>query len=138
MSKLSELTHNLIPHHICIQTNDYEKSKSFYLNVLGFSLVEETPNFNGRAFNSWFEKSGFYIEMQTPKEGRSFEPIHTEVAGINHLCFYSPELQSLFESITLQAPNTILKPLYTVFSTQLFKICAPEGTIIEFRNTKNC
>ncbi|MCX5773043.1 MAG: VOC family protein, partial [Fusobacteria bacterium] len=87
-----------------------------------------------RAYNTWLGKNGFYIELQTPKEGKIFEPIHTEVAGINHLCFYSPNLEVLFHEIKRIAPTCIVKPLYTVFSTALFKIKAPEGTIIEFRN----
>ena len=135
MNTLSQLQQSLLPHHICIQTNVYELSKQFYIDILGFSVTEETPNFNGRAYNTWLGKNGFYIELQTPKVGKKFEPIHTEISGINHLCFYSPDLEALFLEIERLAPNSILKPLYTVFSTTLFKIKAPEGTIIEFRNT---
>ncbi|MBN2222111.1 MAG: VOC family protein, partial [Vallitaleaceae bacterium] len=29
-------------HHICIQTNQYEESKKFYMEVLGFTLLKET------------------------------------------------------------------------------------------------
>jgi len=135
MPNFSHLQATLTPHHICIQTNDYFASKNFYIDILGFSLIEETPNFNGRAFNSWLEKKGFYIELQTPKQNKVFETIHTELSGINHFCFYTPFLEALFLEFEKNYPHYIIKPIYTVFSTQLFKIKAPEGTMIEFRNT---
>ncbi|HAZ39048.1 MAG TPA: glyoxalase, partial [Exiguobacterium sp.] len=38
-------------HHICIQTTDYVASKQFY-EQLGFTLVQESPGFHDRDFNS--------------------------------------------------------------------------------------
>ena len=29
-------------HHVAIICSDYEKSKSFYVDVLGFSIIQET------------------------------------------------------------------------------------------------
>lgn len=40
-------------HHVCIQTEKYEESLEFYIKILGFELVKESPNFHGRTFNSW-------------------------------------------------------------------------------------
>ncbi|MDZ5038577.1 VOC family protein, partial [Clostridium perfringens] len=38
-------------HHICIQTEKYEESLDFYTRILGFEMINETPNFHGRDFN---------------------------------------------------------------------------------------
>lgn len=54
-------------HHICIQTNTYEESKKFYMDILGFELVKETPNFHERDYNTWLDLNGFMIELQTGK-----------------------------------------------------------------------
>lgn len=33
-------------HHVCIQTEKYEESLEFYMRILGFEIVQETPNFH--------------------------------------------------------------------------------------------
>ena len=34
-------------HHVCIQTNSYEDSLRFYLDILEFQIIKETPDFHG-------------------------------------------------------------------------------------------
>jgi len=46
------MTKNYV-HHICIQTNTYLETLEFYIKALGFEIVEESPNFHGREFNTW-------------------------------------------------------------------------------------
>ncbi|MED0963155.1 VOC family protein [Bacillus paramycoides] len=57
-------------HHICIQTNTYLETLAFYTKALGFEIVEESPNFHGRAFNTWLKLGAFYIELQTGRVSR--------------------------------------------------------------------
>ena len=69
----------MMTHHICVQTNDYEASKRFYMQILGFSLVSETENFHMRAYNSWLRgPDGLMIELQTPKGKALFSPMDKE------------------------------------------------------------
>lgn len=56
-------------HHICIQTDQYKESLEFYVDILGFKLIKETPDFHSRQYNSWLEQDGFFIELQTNKAG---------------------------------------------------------------------
>lgn len=120
---------NMRIHHICIETLE------FYTRVLNFALVKETPDFHEKEYNSWLELNEFYIELQTPKKEVKLESKDRE--GIVHMCFYVEDLTEELERIKGVYNNFKLKNgeiLYTVEGGSLFKVIAPEGTIIEFRD----
>ena len=127
-------------HHVCIQTNDYEASKRFYTQLLGFALVSEAENFHGRAYNSWLrEPGGFLIELQTPKGHGRFSPYDKESEGLAHLCFVVEDVEKEaarlidagFEDFRRKNGSAV----YEVLGSKLCKLVAPEGTIIELRDT---
>ncbi|MDX8337369.1 VOC family protein [Candidatus Cetobacterium colombiensis] len=123
-------------HHVCIETTTYEESIFFYTKVLNFSLQKETPNFHGRNYNSWLELDGFYIELQTPKM-EQLKQIEQNTIGLIHMCFYVEDIVKELERIKLLYSNFKLKNneiLYRVENGNLFKLIAPEGTIIEIRD----
>lgn len=128
-------------HHICIQTNDYAESLAFYRNCLGFSLVQETPNFHGRAYNTWLALGDFFIEMQTPKQPAVLDDYNKEAAGIVHFALYVADLDVALSELQAQGfSNFKLKDgqvIYSVEGGRLLKLAAPEGTIIEMRETWN-
>ncbi|MGL5349577.1 MAG: VOC family protein [Cetobacterium sp.] len=126
---------NMRIHHVCIETSLYKESIEFYTRVLNFELVKETPDFHGREYNSWLELDGFYIELQTPKKEVKLESEDRE--GIVHMCFYVEDLAKELERIAGVYNNFKLKNgeiLYRIEGGNLFKVIAPEGTIIEFRD----
>lgn len=123
-------------HHICIQTNDYAKSLAFY-QKLGFNLKKEDQNFHGRAYNSWLELNGFYIELQTGKKQLNRINLK-DITGIVHFCLYVDDLECYLNNLDLNKNDFFLKDdqvIYQVYDTKLAKVQAPEGTIIEFRDT---
>lgn len=128
-------------HHICIQTERYKESLDFYLNVLGFSLVVETPNFHGRDYNTWLKLDSFMIELQTPKKGDSFKEWSSLNEGIVHMCLLCDNLDEeykaikAFKNVKFKVKNG--EEIYKVENGRLFKIKAPEGTEIEIREDKN-
>ncbi|MFB3225209.1 VOC family protein [Exiguobacterium sp. PHA03] len=124
-------------HHICIQTTDYVASKQFY-EQLGFTLVQETPDFHDRDFNSWLRLGDFYIELQTPKSGQPFTDYTKQAAGPVHFALYVDDLQE--EVTRLEQLGMPFLPkhggnIYFVVDGHLSKLKAPEGTIIELRDT---
>lgn len=125
-------------HHVCIQTNQYQASLDFYTRVLGFSLTKETPGFHGRAYNTWLEMSGFFIELQTGKGEVPLEPYEKNREGIVHLCFYVEDIRWTYEQIRDLGYDDFKlkngKVIYRVENGFLFKVRAPEGTEIEFRD----
>lgn len=123
-------------HHACIETSKYDESIFFYTKVLNFSLKKETSNFHGRDYNSWLELDGFYIELQTSKNKERKESIPNN-KGFVHICFFVEDIFKELERIKLIYNNFKLKNneiLYNVEGGNLFKLIAPEGTIIEIRD----
>ena len=127
-----------ICHHICIQTNDYQASKAFYTEMMNFELELETPNFHGRDFNTWLKLENFRIELQTPKNGESFEGYNKESSGIVHFCMLVDSVEAVYQELLSKGFKDFKlkngEALYLVENSLLLKIQAPEGTIIEFRD----
>lgn len=125
-------------HHLCIQTNQYQASLAFYQQI-GFELVKETPGFHSRSYNSWLQLGEFYIELQTGKQELS-EHDNKEYSGLVHFCIYVEDLNEFIQTSQLSDTLFLKKKnllIYQVDRTNLCKVVAPEGTIVEFRDNKN-
>lgn len=126
-------------HHICIQTSDYQASLAFYTKALGFSIIQESKNFHGRAYNTWLDLEGFMIELQTAKIGQSFVTYNKNSRGIPHFSLFSEEFEHDYRRIKksklARFRQKNQQDIYVVEKGRLFKIEGPEGTIIEIRAT---
>lgn len=88
-------------HHVAIICSDYEKSKSFYVDVLGFSIIEETYR---------KERNSYKLDLKVGETDQielfSFpnppERVSSpEACGLRHLAF---EVSNIHESVAqLQA-----------------------------------
>lgn len=127
-------------HHICIQTESYEKSLDFYTRILGFNIVNETKNFHHREYNTWLKLGDFMIELQTPKKGESLYKWSNLNSGPVHIGFIVDSVKEEYKRIkSLGYDDFKLKNgqvVYEVFGEILFKIKVPEGTEIEIRETE--
>lgn len=125
-------------HHICIQTNCYEESKKFYIEVLGFKLVNETINFHGREYNTWLDLNGFMIELQTGKE--HLEKYNKDAEGIVHFALYEENIEKFVSNVKAMKNIEFKKKsgniIYQVENSKLVKLIAPEGTIVEIRDSE--
>lgn len=123
-------------HHICIQTNTYEESKRFYMDILGFKLINETPNFHGRDYNTWLDLNGFMIELQTGKD--VLDKYNKESEGIVHFALYEENIDEFVSTIKDNKDIKFKKKdgqiIYQVKNSKLVKLIAPEGTIVEIRD----
>ncbi len=125
-------------HHICIQTEKYKESLEFYTKVLRFQLIQETPNFHKRDFNTWLKLGSLMIELQTSKKGQELKERDRLSEGIAHMCFLVDNIHHEYDALKklgcINFKTKHGKELYKVESSYLFKIKAPEGTEIEFRD----
>ena len=123
-------------HHICIQTNTYDESKKFYMDILGFELVKETPNFHERDYNTWLDLNGFMIELQTGKN--TLVQYNKESEGIVHFALYEDNIDNFVAKIKddkeIEFKKKDGKIIYQVENSKLVKLIAPEGTIVEIRD----
>ncbi|RAP31147.1 hypothetical protein C2W64_00319 [Brevibacillus laterosporus] len=126
-------------HHICIQTNTYKESLQFYQEALGFELVQETPNFHQRDFNTWLKLNSFYIELQTGKAGEMLDASSQNTLGLVHFCLWVENLDEEFQRVKKLGYRFKMKDgkeIYTVENGRLLKLLAPEGTVIELRDNR--
>jgi len=130
---------NSFVHHLCIQTNTYLETLKFYTEGLGFKLVQETPNFHGRNFNTWLQLGDFYIELQTGKHDELLSNGNTNSQGLVHFCLWVEDLQTEVSRLRELGAEFLMKNnefIYHVENGSLCKIKAPEGTIVELRSNK--
>ena len=130
---------NSFVHHLCIQTNSYVETIEFYTKALGFEVVQESPNFHGRNFNTWLRLGTFYIELQTGKQGETLTQVNSNSEGLVHFCIWVEDLEYEVECLQKMNVNFVKKNdaiIYHVENGSLCKLIAPEGTIIELRNNK--
>lgn len=84
-------------HHVAIICSDYEKSKSFYVDILGFSIIKETFRAGRNSYKLDLRVgSGDAIELfsfpHPPKRVSS-----PEACGLRHLAF---EVDDIEESVS--------------------------------------
>jgi glyoxylase I family protein len=88
-------------HHVAILTDDYQKSKEFYTNVLGFTILAETYREEKNSYKLDLAIDGLYqIELFSFtefKERQSFP----EAKGLRHLAFAVENIE--------EAVNELLK-----------------------------
>jgi glyoxylase I family protein len=81
-------------HHIAILTDDYEKSKSFYTEVLGFTIIAETYRQERQSYKLDLAINGLYqvelFSFPEYKERASFP----EAKGLRHLAFAVNDIEA--------------------------------------------
>jgi glyoxylase I family protein len=74
-------------HHIAIICSDYERSKNFYVNILGLEVLQEVYRAERKSYKLDLSVGGVYqIELfsfDNPPE----RPSRPESAGLRHLAF---------------------------------------------------
>jgi glyoxylase I family protein len=74
-------------HHIAILTDDYEKSKRFYTEVLGFEVIRETYRAERKSYKLDLAIAGLYqIELFSFADFRE-RGSYPEAKGLRHLAF---------------------------------------------------
>ncbi len=87
-------------HHVAVICSDYEKSKQFYLEILGATIIEETFR---KERNSY--KLDLRIGTHSQIELFSFpdppkRPSYPEACGLRHLAFAVENLEAMVKELT--------------------------------------
>lgn len=96
-------------HHIAIICSDYERSKHFYVNLLGFTIVREVFREARRSY-----KLDLQVDAQTQIELFSFphppdRPNSPEACGLRHLAFAIADLDAAVAD--LNAKGIVVEPI---------------------------
>ena len=118
-------------HHIAILTDRYERSKTFYTEVLGFNIIAETYRKERNSYKLDLAINGMYqIELFSfpdYKERASFP----EAKGLRHLAF---AVENLDEAVSeLMAKNVDVQSIRTdeVTDKRFFFFYDPNGQPLE-------
>lgn len=89
-------------HHIAIICSDYERSKQFYVNILGFPIIQETFR---ESRNSY--KLDLRVGDRDQIELFSFpdppsRPSHPEACGLRHLAFAVEDIDGMVQMLESQ------------------------------------
>ena len=96
-------------HHVAIICSDYERSKDFYVNTLGLTVVQEVYREARKSY-----KLDLAVNSHYQIELFSFEnpPLRTsgpEAVGLRHLCFEVNDLDAVVG--TLNARGVVTEPI---------------------------
>ncbi len=96
-------------HHISIICSDYEKSKRFYTEVIGLTVIAETYREERKSYKLDLALNGRYVvelfSFPNPPERVS----RPEATGLRHLAFEVEDLENAI--IVLKAKNIETEPI---------------------------
>jgi glyoxylase I family protein len=86
-------------HHIAIICSDYEKSKRFYTEILGFEIQREVFRAERQSYKLDLALNGHYcIELFSfPNPPR--RPSRPESCGLRHLAFQVPDIEAAISDL---------------------------------------
>ena len=96
-------------HHIAIICSDYEKSKHFYTNILGFEITQEVYRKERQSYKLDLALNGNYVVELFSFPNPPQRPSRPEAVGLRHLAF---EVINLEETIAfLDSKNIESEPI---------------------------
>ena len=81
-------------HHIAIICSDYEKSKTFYTNVLGLAIIKETYRAERQSYKLDLALNDAYVIELFSFPNPSLRPSRPEALGLRHLAFGVKDLNA--------------------------------------------
>ena len=91
-------------HHIAIICSDYQKSKAFYTQILGFEVQKETYREERQSFKLDLSLNGEYVIELFSFPHPPKRPSRPEATGLRHLAF---EVKELEEAIWVLEENGV-------------------------------
>lgn len=86
-------------HHIAIIVSDYEQSKNFYVNLLGFEIIRETIRKNKNDIKLDLKAGNCELEIfYNPTAPKRLN--YPEACGLRHLAFKSEHIEDDVHELT--------------------------------------
>jgi glyoxylase I family protein len=119
-------------HHIAILCSDYQKSKIFYTEVLGLTIIREIYREERQSYKLDLALNGIYIVELFSFPDPPKRPSRPEAVGLRHLAF---EVTNLDETVAfLNTKNIESEPIRIDLTTEkrFTFIADPDELPIEF------
>lgn len=88
-------------HHVAIIASDYDRSKTFYTDILGFAIIREVWRAERRSWKCDLTIPGTQIELFTFPEAPP-RPSRPEALGLRHLAFTVGDIDAEVARLTAQ------------------------------------
>ncbi len=96
-------------HHIAVLCSDYQKSKTFYTEILGLTIIREVYREERRSYKLDLALNGIYVIELFSFPNPPQRPSRPEAVGLRHLAF---EVINLEETIAfLNTKNIESEPI---------------------------
>lgn len=122
-------------HHVAIIASDYDRSKAFYVDALGFTILREVWRAERRSWKCDLTMPGAQIELFT-FPGAPPRPSRPEAMGLRHLAFTVADIEQ--EVARLARHGIACEPVRVDEHTgQRFTFFAdPDGLPLELYETR--
>lgn len=119
-------------HHIAIICSDYEVSKKFYTEILGFTVKCETYRKERRSYKLDLALNGEYIIELFSFPNPPTRPTRPEAAGLRHLAFEVDDLDEMIAFLTNHKIEIEPVRIDEITNKRFTFIADPDGLPIEF------
>lgn len=93
-------------HHIAIICSDYQRSKTFYTEVLGLQIIREVYRAERNSHKLDLSLNGTYVIELFSFPNPPMRPSRPEAQGLRHLAFGVDELEKTIANLTQQNIQT--------------------------------
>lgn len=87
-------------HHIAIICTDYEKSKRFYIDILGFKIEQEIYRQERQSFKLDLSLNGVYLIELFSFPNPPSRKTRPEATGLRHLAFEVEKIENCIQILT--------------------------------------
>ena len=121
--------------HIAIICSDYEKSKKFYIDVLGLKPIREVYREERDSYKLDLEVNGIYKIELFSFPNPIVRPSNPEAAGLRHLAFAVPDIQEAVSYLQEQAISVEEIRIDPLTDKKFTFFADPDGLPIELYET---
>jgi glyoxylase I family protein len=119
-------------HHIAIICSDYEVSKKFYTEILGFKIINETYRKERESYKLDLALNGDYIIELFSFPNPPKRPTRPESAGLRHLAFEVDDLDKMIAWLTNRKVEVEQVRIDEITNRRFTFIADPDNLPIEF------
>lgn len=123
---------NLIKiHHVAVICSDYEKSKDFYVRILGLTPINEVYREERDSYKLDLAVNGQYqIELFSFPDP-AMRPSYPEAAGLRHLAFEVDDIEEAVQYLTRLQVNVEVVRVDPVTNKKFTFFADPDGLPLE-------
>ncbi|MBC7450252.1 MAG: VOC family protein [Cytophagales bacterium] len=118
-------------HHIAIICSNYERSKKFYIDVLGFTVVKETLRAERNSYKLDLSLNGHITLEIFSFINPPLRPSQPEAAGLRHLAFAVDNIEESIAYLTSHGVETEAIRIDTLTTKRFTFFADPDGLPLE-------